>query len=130
MKQVGKQVALAVENALNFQNAQSYQKQLTHERDRQHLFLEINNAVVSHLNLRDLLKAISACLRQVIPHDLAGISLYDSESRQLLSHALDFPKAMTATRRLHLVSIVQLYKALGGGWAPAMETAAIDPVPS
>lgn len=63
LKQVGKQVALAVENALNFQNAQSYQKQLTHERDRQHLFLEINNAVVSHLNLRDLLKAISACLR-------------------------------------------------------------------
>ncbi len=38
--------------------------------------------------------------------------------------------ALTATRRLHLVSIVQLYKALGGGWAPAMETAAIDPVPS
>lgn len=92
LKQVGKQVALAVENALNFQNAQSYQKQLTHERDRQRLLLEINNAVVSHLNLRDLLKAISACLRQVIPHDLAGISLYDSESRQLLSHALDFPK--------------------------------------
>lgn len=92
LKQVGKQIALAVENALNFQNAQSYQKQLTHERDRQRLLLEINNAVVSHLNLGDLLKAISACLRQVIPHDLAGISLYDPESRQLLSHALDFPK--------------------------------------
>ncbi|MCG3113935.1 MAG: sigma 54-interacting transcriptional regulator [Candidatus Manganitrophus sp. SB1] len=92
LKQVGKQVALAVENALNFQNAQSYQKQLTHERDRQRLLLEINNAVVSHLNLRDLLKAISAGLRQVIPHDFAGISLYDPESRQLLSHALDFPK--------------------------------------
>ncbi len=26
--------------------------------------------------------------------------------------------ALTATRRLHLVSIVQLYKALGGGWSP------------
>jgi len=25
---------------------------------------------------------------------------------------------MTATRRLHLVSVVQLYKALGGGWSP------------
>lgn len=48
----------------------------------------------------------------------------------MLSHALDFPKVLTATRRLHLVSIVQLYKALGGGWEPAMETAAIDPVPS
>lgn len=38
--------------------------------------------------------------------------------------------ALTSTRRLHLASIVQLYKALGGGWEPAMETAAIDPVPS
>jgi outer membrane protein, multidrug efflux system len=30
---------------------------------------------------------------------------------------------MTATRRLHLVSVVQLYKALGGGWSPDMESA-------
>ena len=26
--------------------------------------------------------------------------------------------AMTSSRRLHLVSVVQLYKALGGGWSP------------
>jgi multidrug efflux system outer membrane protein len=26
--------------------------------------------------------------------------------------------ALVATRRLHLVSVVQLYKALGGGWSP------------
>jgi len=26
--------------------------------------------------------------------------------------------ALTGTHRLHLVSIVQLYKALGGGWPP------------
>jgi multidrug efflux system outer membrane protein len=29
--------------------------------------------------------------------------------------------AMTGSRRLHLVSVVQLYKALGGGWSPEME---------
>ncbi len=28
--------------------------------------------------------------------------------------------AMTSSRRLHLVSVVQLYKALGGGWSPDM----------
>jgi multidrug efflux system outer membrane protein len=28
---------------------------------------------------------------------------------------------MTATHRLHLVSVVQLYKALGGGWSPDKE---------
>lgn len=31
---------------------------------------------------------------------------------------------MTATHRLHLVSVVQLYKALGGGWSP--ETVSAD----
>ena len=29
--------------------------------------------------------------------------------------------AMTGSRRLHLVSVVQLYKALGGGWSPEMD---------
>jgi len=29
--------------------------------------------------------------------------------------------ALAATRRLHLVSVVQLYKALGGGWSPEMD---------
>ena len=30
--------------------------------------------------------------------------------------------ALTDTHRLHLVSIVQLYKALGGGWSPENAT--------
>jgi outer membrane protein, multidrug efflux system len=25
---------------------------------------------------------------------------------------------LTSTHRLHLVSVIQLYKALGGGWSP------------
>ncbi len=91
LQQVGKQVAVAVDNALNYQNAQLYQRQLKQERDRQRLLLEINNAVVSHLNLRDLLRAISACLNKAIPHDAAGLALYDPDLRQLRSYALDFP---------------------------------------
>ncbi len=35
--------------------------------------------------------------------------------------------ALSGTHRLHLVSIVQLYKALGGGWSP--EQAAGGPIP-
>jgi len=40
----------------------------------------------------------------------------------------DAELALTATRRLHLVSIVQLYKALGGGWSPR-STGAGEPTP-
>jgi formate hydrogenlyase transcriptional activator len=64
---------------------------LAHERDRLHMLLEINNAVVSHLDLKDLLKEISTCLKRLIPHDLAALALYDPESCQLLAHVLDFP---------------------------------------
>ena len=31
----------------------------------------------------------------------------------------DVELSLTATRRLRLVSIIQLYKALGGGWSPS-----------
>jgi multidrug efflux system outer membrane protein len=34
--------------------------------------------------------------------------------------------ALTSSRRLHLVSVVQLYKALGGGWSPEMDRSKDD----
>jgi len=81
---VAAQIAVAME-------AQCYRDQLTHERDRSQLLLEINNTLVSNLNLRELLSAISGCLRKVIPHDGAGLALYDSESNALQASALEFP---------------------------------------
>jgi formate hydrogenlyase transcriptional activator len=91
LQQVGKQVAVAVDNVLNFAGAEAAQQSLTRERDRLSLVLEINNAIVSHLELPELLKAISACLRRVIPHDFAWFCLYDPVTRQLRAHAMDFP---------------------------------------
>jgi formate hydrogenlyase transcriptional activator len=91
LQQVGKQVAVAVDNALNFASTEAAQQSLAHERDRLSLVLEINNAVVSHLELRELLKAISTCLGRVIPHDFASFCLYDPSRHQLRAHALDFP---------------------------------------
>ncbi|HKQ35985.1 MAG TPA: sigma 54-interacting transcriptional regulator [Nitrospiraceae bacterium] len=91
MQQVANQVAVAVDNVLHAASEQSAQQQLEYERDRLSLVLEINNAVVSHLELRELLKAISACLRRVLPHDFASFCLYDPGTRQLRAHALDFP---------------------------------------
>jgi len=91
MQQVVKQVAVAVDNALNFESARSSEQQLARERDRSHLLLEINNAVVSRLDLRELLQAISDCLRKVMHHDFTSLMLYDSEIKQLRAHAVDFP---------------------------------------
>jgi formate hydrogenlyase transcriptional activator len=91
MQQVANQVAVAVENALNFQNAQDSQGQLAQERDRLRVLLEINNAVVAQLDLRELFHTIGAFLQQVVQQDYTSLTLYDQARHQLRVHALDFP---------------------------------------
>jgi formate hydrogenlyase transcriptional activator len=84
------QIAVAVENALNFQEARSAQQQLTKERDQLQLLLDVGTAVVSTLDLRELLATVSACLRRVMSHEYASLALYDSDRNTLQIHALDF----------------------------------------
>jgi formate hydrogenlyase transcriptional activator len=83
-KLVTAQIAVAVE-------AQFHQNNLVRERDRSQLLLEISNTLVSNLNLRELLSAISHCLNTVMPHDAAALALYDESLKQLRLTALDFP---------------------------------------
>ncbi len=92
LRQVAAQVAVAVDNALNFQDAQVYQEQLSRERDRLRLLLEVTNALVSNLDLRELLKQIAACLRRVIRHDYIALALYDPARNEMRLTALDFPE--------------------------------------
>ncbi len=91
LQQVARQVAVAVDNAINFERAQSVQQQLKEERDRLSLLLEVNNTVVSALDLRELLRAVSTSLRRLFKHEYASLSLYDAETQRLQIHALDFP---------------------------------------
>ena len=91
LQQVARQVAVAVDNALNFERAQAYQRQLAQERDRLRVLLEVNNAVVSKLDLHALLNAISASLRRVIHHEYTSLALYDPVKNEMRVLALDFP---------------------------------------
>ncbi|MGH9327346.1 MAG: sigma 54-interacting transcriptional regulator [Terriglobia bacterium] len=91
LEQVARQVAVAVDNALNYARAQRYQRQLTVERDRLQALLEITHAVVSTLHLRELFPAISKCLRQLVRHDYASLSLIEPDQQHLRLYALDFP---------------------------------------
>jgi formate hydrogenlyase transcriptional activator len=92
LQQVAKQVAVAVDNALNYQSIQCYQQALSRERDHLRLLLEVNNAVVSHLELKALFAAITPSLRKVIQHDYTSLALYEAHSHRLRLHALDFPE--------------------------------------
>jgi len=61
----------------------SHQQALSRERDRRKLLLEVNNAVVQNLSLRDLLVAVSGWLHKFINHDFASVVLVDEASGQL-----------------------------------------------
>jgi formate hydrogenlyase transcriptional activator len=91
LQQVADQVAIAVSNVLYAQEAQVAQQQLTRERDRLRLLLDVNNAVVSTLDLHELLTAISSCLRRVLRHECTSLALLDVETNHLRLYALDFP---------------------------------------
>lgn len=111
LQQVGKQVAVAVDNALNYQRAQAYQTELAAERDRLQLILTINNAIITNLDLEQLFSAITASLRRIINNDYAGLALYDSATNTFRLHALDFP---TGKGLLHKELIIPIEESPAG----------------
>ncbi len=90
MQRVGSQVALAVDNALNFETSQAYQAQLARERDRLQVLLEVNNVLVSSRELPELFRGIVSSLEKVIHHDYTSLALLEAASGLLKIHALDF----------------------------------------
>jgi formate hydrogenlyase transcriptional activator len=88
MQHVARLVAVAVDNVLHDESVEAAQRQLTRERDRVRLLLQVNNAVVTHLDLDDLFPAVIACLRQVIEHEGAGLAIVDPESGRYRLHVL------------------------------------------
>jgi len=90
---VASQVAVAVDNALHFQEAQALQSQLTHDRNRLQFLLDLNNRVVSNLDLRQLFQTISQDVRRVMQCDYASLSLPEAANKQFRLYALDFPES-------------------------------------
>jgi len=85
-------IALAFDDALNFAALRRTSEELQSKNDRLRLLLDVTNQVVSNLELRDLLRALSQGVRRVMQCDYAGLSLQDAEEKQLRLYALDFPE--------------------------------------
>ena len=84
-------VAIALECALAKDCAEQYQRELANERDRLRLLLEINNHVVSKLDMEDLFRSASASIRSYFGNQLSGFWLLEKDSHRLQSVVLDFP---------------------------------------
>jgi formate hydrogenlyase transcriptional activator len=83
---VADQIALAMDDAMNFQASLRVQQRLQ-------LLLDLTNRVVSTLNLRDVLREVSAQIRVVMECDGVGVALPSLEDGKLRIYALDFPGA-------------------------------------
>jgi formate hydrogenlyase transcriptional activator len=88
---VAGQIALAMDDAINFQASWRAQEESQRAQERLELLLDLTNRVLSTLDLRDLLRVIAGNLRRVMQSDGVAIELPDAEDGKLRIYALDFP---------------------------------------
>ena len=65
------------------------------KRAEEAVMLQLSTALLANMDVRKLLGAISASLREVVPHDSATLGLYDSASDQLIVQFLDVEQGET-----------------------------------
>src|SRR6202048_3118556 len=75
------------------------------EKERLKLLLDLTNTLVSNLELRDLLRAVSASIRQVMHCDIVGVWLPDADPSRMRQLAMDFPEGRGFLREDSLRSI-------------------------
>jgi formate hydrogenlyase transcriptional activator len=91
LRSLASHVAVALECALARDSAELYQRQVVKERDRLRLLLEINNHIVSKLDINELFLSASASIRTYFRNDFTGFWLIDKQSNHLECIVLDFP---------------------------------------
>jgi formate hydrogenlyase transcriptional activator len=79
------QIAIAIENALAFQEVSGL-------GDRLQLLLNLTTRITSSLDLREVLRAIAANMREVVHADAVTVSLPDATSGKFRVLAVDFPR--------------------------------------
>ena len=95
---VADHVALVIDDALNFEAAQG-------EKERLELLLDLTNTLVANLELRDLLRALSASVRRVMCCDAVGVFLPEAAGHQLRLYALDYPDSQGFSQEETLVPL-------------------------
>jgi formate hydrogenlyase transcriptional activator len=94
---IGRVVAFALDDGLNFRRAQ-------HQNDQLQLLLDLTNRITSNLELRDLLRAIAANIREVIRADAVDVALPDAVSDKFRVFAMDFPHGKGVVKEELLVT--------------------------
>ena len=85
--------SIVLDRSLNSQESLSATPDWQRESDRLKLLLDMTATLVSTLECRDLLRAVSASIRQVMHCDIVGVWLPDAERVYLRQLAMDFPES-------------------------------------
>jgi len=81
----------AATSANRYEAILSISEELQRQNDRLQLLLNLTSRITSSLDLREVLRAIAANIRQVIQADLVTVSLPDGASGKIRVFAVDFP---------------------------------------
>lgn len=104
LRRVASLAALAIENSLTRQT-------LEEERERLHALLEINQSLVSNLDLESLLPTISSRVSRVLAHDFAGVGIYDPEKPGMKGYVLAAPDSHLLVANGEWISLEQSISA-------------------
>jgi formate hydrogenlyase transcriptional activator len=85
LQQVGKQVAVAVDNVLHHHD-------LAHDRDRLRLLLEVSESIASHRDLAELFHDLAQRLPRVIKFSYIAVVLHDPDRNVMRLHILETPR--------------------------------------
>jgi formate hydrogenlyase transcriptional activator len=83
-------VALMINDRFNQAYSEAVRAQLENERTKLRVILDLNNSVVSHLELREVLRCVSPSIRNTLRLDGVALMLPDA-ANMLQLYALDFP---------------------------------------
>jgi formate hydrogenlyase transcriptional activator len=96
--------ASVVDSRLNFAASEEARLQLESEQTRLRLILDLNNSVVSNLDLKQLIRAMSPGIRNAMQLDAVALMLPAADKCELEVYALDFPDSKGLIRPGELVS--------------------------
>ena len=109
---------------LEMSRAQQEQALVSYEQTIQQAFREVEDALLAHQKIREIRaerERLVDLSREAV--ELAKLEYLNGKASYLeilvaQRDVLNAETALAQTQRNHLLTVVQLYKSLGGGWAP------------
>jgi len=101
---IARVVAFAIDDGLNLKRAQAARASLQQQNDLLRLLLNLTNKITSNLELKQVLRAIAANIREVMRCDAANVSLPGPEPGTFSIYALDFPGSTGFAREERIIT--------------------------